>query len=374
MSNNIGESMRRLWARDLQGLVSNIRNGTFKYKHEPKKRINWRSYNEAQLNELADVLFIIKEIVELAYERIIFRQIPYKKKGPGKPLINNRDLVKIMLLQCYFGSSDRVAGGLLRIFDLKLGIKEPFSYKTIERGYDPDRTKEILDEVFKITNEWSNFNEDIGSIDGTGDPTTIKVNYETKRMQQMNGKKKKGKEEVTIEWPSKKRDFQYAVLGVGVHTKIIGAFSSTDNHKIGELTQGYNVMDDMPKNIPRLSIVVGDTLYANRPFCDKVYRCNATLYALPKSNSTLRNNGYRDWSRMTYELILDPVGFLTVFHNRSISESVNSMLKRRLPTPIKRRLSSRKSTAEALKFNIHNIRQSCYLTYLAPELTRTPLN
>ena len=50
------------------------------------------------------------------------------------------------------------------------------------------------------------------------------------------------------------------------------------------------------------------------------------------------------------------------------------MMKRKESTQIRKRLSWRKDTAEYLKMNLHNLRQSCYLTYSAPTLTKIPLH
>lgn len=369
MSDNIGKNMRRIWSREVQTLISEIRDGTFKYEDKPKKSIDWRSYNEAQLNELADMLSVIRDSVDIAVQNIKEGEVHGKAKGPGRPRFPDGGVAKVLLLQTYFGVSDRIAGGLLKVFDAKLGILKKFSYKTIERGYDPERTKEILDEVFRLTNGWSNFNEYTAGIDGTGDPVTAKVNYENKRSAQRR-REKKNNDSVITAWPSKKHDFQYSTLSVGVHTKIISGFSTTDNHNIGELTLSYPIVQQTTKNIPNLKVILGDGLYANRPFCQIVYENNASLYSLPKSNVTLRNKGCTDWSRMLCELVLDPQGFLSIFHDRSISETVNSMMKRREPIPIRKRLTVRKNTAESLKVNIHNLRQSCYLSYLSPELTK----
>ncbi len=143
--------------------------------------------------------------------------------------------------------------------------------------------------------------------------------------------------------------------------------------KFGEFAQFPNVMKQTTDNAPNLSIVVGDRLYANRPACREVISHGAALYSLPKSNATLRVHGVFDWKRMTYEFILDPQGFLDTYHYRSISETINSMMKRREPIPIRKRPSWRKGTAETLKINVHNLRQSCYLRYLAPSTTKVPL-
>lgn len=49
---------------------------------------------------------------------------------------------------------------------------------------------------------------------------------------------------------------------------------------------------------------------------------------------------------------------------RSVSETVNSMLKRRLPSKIRERKPERKGAEKYLKVNVHNSRQYCYLTYI----------
>ena len=366
MTESIGRGMRRLWGRDLQNIVSGIRSGTFKYEEKDRKRIDWGRYDEAQVNEITDMLQIINDAVDTAYRRVKSRE-NMRKRLPGKPQIPADDIAKIMLLQCYFGFSNRVSAGFLKVFTT-IKFSKSFSYKTVERGYDPDRTKSLFDEVFRLTNEWSNFNERMAGFDGTGDPNTMKVNYESKRSEQRAKTKK-----INCAWPSKKHDFQYSVIGAGMHTKIISGFSSTDDHHIGELSQFPNAMHQTNSNIPNLAIVVGDTLYACRSVCKQVSNYGAELYSLPKSNCTLKSHGVRDWKRMTYRLILDPQGFLEVFHNRSISETINSMMKRREPVPIRKRISWRKDIEEFLKVNVHNLRQSCYLTYLAPALTRIPL-
>jgi len=368
MTENIREGMRRLWSRDLQNVVTAIRSGTFEYEEKEAAPIDWGKYDEAQVNEIADMLQMINDSVEAASERVRSRA-PRKKTLPGRPPIPSEDIAKIMLLQCYFGLSNRVAAGFLKMVTA-LKFSNSFSYKTLERGYDPDRTKSLFDEVFRLTNEWSNFDEDMVGVDGTGDPNTMKVNYERKRSEQ---RKKGKKKESSGAWPSRKHDFQYAVIAAGMHTKIISGFSSTDDHHVGELRHFPDVLRQAHTNSPKLAIVVGDTLYANRSVCAQVCNYGAALYSLPRSTSTMKSYGVRDWKRMVYELILDPQGFLGVFHNRSISESINSMLKRREPIPIRKRLSWRKNVEEYLKMNIHNLRQSCYLTYLAPDMTKTPL-
>ncbi|MCL4332228.1 MAG: hypothetical protein M1148_02785 [Candidatus Thermoplasmatota archaeon] len=54
----------------------------------------------------------------------------------------------------------------------------------------------------------------------------------------------------------------------------------------------------------------------------------------------------------------------------SISESVNSMTKRKMPFKIRKRLPQRKRMEEYLKINMHNLRQFNYLMHTNPELLK----
>ena len=344
-----------------------MKKGEFPYKEKEEKEINFSSYNTAQINELADVLEMIRDVVDTASTRLQKRIIARSPGQPPKPI---DDVVKVLLMQSYFGVSNRIVEGFLRLFKEKLKIKSDFSYKTIERGYDPERSKELLDEVFKITNEVGNSFEEKFGIDGTGDPTNMKVNYENKRAEQRK-KNDTDKDQKKVDaFPSTKHDFQYSVLSIGLTTKLFGGFSTTDEHTKGELSHFQKVMEQTSYNCPKFNTLSADGLYANRIVCAALEKKDITPYLLPKSNVTFKPKGVTLWKHMLCALIADPQTWLESYHDRSISETGNSMLKRREPTKIRKKLSERKCTEETLKFNIHNIRQIGYLRYLAPQLLR----
>jgi len=196
-----GGAKHRRTTDELRGLVKSVRSGTFKYDGRPKKSLDWASYNEAQLNEIADMLNLIRRLVNIASSRVPERP----RKGRGRPPFPARDVAKALLLQSYFGVSDRVAAGLVRLFKEKLGIANEFSYKTIERGYDPSPVSEILQEVFRLTNEYGNAKEDTFSVDGTGDPTSTKVNYESVRSEQRKENKEEEDTSSSLGWPPPRR-------------------------------------------------------------------------------------------------------------------------------------------------------------------------
>ena len=369
---------RRLTVKKLQETVSSVRKGTFPYKEKEPKKIDFKKYNEAQINEIVDFLEAMRDIVDLADLRL--QEKAAVQRGPGRPPTSIKDVVKAQLMESYFGVSDRVSQGFQRLFREKVGITSDFTYKTIERGYDPERCEELLDEVFRITNEVGNANEKEFSVDGTGDPCTMKVNYESKRAEQRKQKQTKAsKDKETSQetgkehddaFPGKKHDFQYSVFTIGATTKIIGGFATTDDHSHGELSFFREVVEETLCNCPRFDTLYGDGIYANRVTCALLEEPVITPYFLPKSNVTFRSKGVPLWKRMLVSFAENPQQWLESYHERSISETGNSMLKRREPTKIRKKLSPRKGIQEALKFMVHNIRQICYLRYLRPQLLK----
>jgi transposase len=360
----------KLKVKDLRQTIINIRTHSFPYKQKEHNKTDFTKYNLAQINEITDILESIRDTVDLADQRIQQRTIPLK--GPGRPRVPTKDVLKVQLMETYFGISDRLAEGFFNLFSEKLGISSDFCYKTIERGYDPERSKELIDEVLKVTNEVGNANESNFSIDGTGDPCTMKVNYESKRAEQHRERQSRAKtsKQCSDLFPGKMHDFQYSVFTIGKSTKIIGGFQTTDDHRVGEMSFFKPVVEQTIANCPNFEALYGDGAYANRVACGLLSQQQITPYLLPMSTVTFRSKGVPLWKNMLYSLAENPQRWLESYHNRSMSETVNSMLKRRMATKVRKKLSQRKAIAEALKFMVHNIRQICYLRILNPKLLK----
>jgi transposase len=81
------------------------------------------------MSKIADVPYGFGNVVNIAVSRM-----PEMKKGPGRSPVQSQDIVKVMLIQAYFGMPNRIAQGFFRLLGEKLGISSEFSYKTIERG------------------------------------------------------------------------------------------------------------------------------------------------------------------------------------------------------------------------------------------------
>ena len=166
-------------AEDLRDIIRSVGDRGFPYVGREEKGRNWSSYDRAQINDVAEILETIRDVVDETCSRM-----EKGKRKHGRPAVPSSDVVKVMLMQAYFGMPNRVAQCFLRLFGEKLGIPTRFSYKTIERGYDPERTKGVLDGVLKIVNGRANSLEKTFSTDGTGDPTSMKINYESRRREQ----------------------------------------------------------------------------------------------------------------------------------------------------------------------------------------------
>lgn len=59
-----------------------------------------------------------------------------KSRRAGRLETHSADPAKAVLLQQYFGVSNRVTEGLVKLFREKMQIEQKFSYKTIERAYN----------------------------------------------------------------------------------------------------------------------------------------------------------------------------------------------------------------------------------------------
>jgi transposase len=200
----------------------------------------------------------------------------------------------------------------------------------------------------------------------------MKVNYESKRSQQRIEKEKnKGiKESDAFPHTIGKRDFQYSSFLVGIHTKIISGYFTTDDHSIGELSMFPDIMAQTVYLCPQISVMLGDALYSNRKICSIIEEYGITPYFLPRTNATLRARGVESCKTMLYHFMDDTQEWLDQYHMRSISESVNSMMKRKMTVKIRKKLPLRKNTEESLKINMHNLRQYSYLRHTNPDVIK----
>ena len=349
----------------LQKLIGQARDQELPYEKRPKKPINWTMYDVAQCNEIVDAMDLIRELVDAAAERVRARSPP-PRTGPGRPPTDPADIAKVLLVQSYFGVSNRVAEGLLGLLGPKLGIEGRFSYKTIERGYDREAVNAILDEAMRISNAPIEGLEHAFSIDGSGTPTSMKQNYAHDRERQRKGRKgdEKDADKADDSFPESTKDYVFAVATVGTEYKLIASYQNSNDHSRGEMSFFRDAAQETKAMHPEMDMLCADGIYTNRPACEVLQELGITPRMMPKRNVTLKRKGVFSWTQMLMALLRDPQGWLRQYYLREASETVNSMLKRRNPGPLKKRLDDRKLTEDLLRGLNHNVRRLCYLYYL----------
>jgi transposase len=348
----------------LRKILDQVRSNNYPYLERDKAEMDWSNYDAAQCREIVDVINIIREVVNEAAARIALRKAR-AFPGPGRPATEPADIVKVMMLQSYFGVPNRPAEGLRILFSDRLGIRSDFSYKTIERGYDREGVKELLDEVFKLTNEQIQGSETVYSVDGSGSSTSNKQNYCQSRQNQRNRTSSKSDQG---EWPKENRagtkDYQYHLSVIGVYSKMFAAWVTNSDHRKGEQNLFPMAMKMAINNQPSMEAILGDGAFAGRPQCNIVDEYGVEPMFLPKRNVKFQSRGSKSWAKMLGKILKNPQQFLSDYHMRSISETGFSMIGSENPQPLRKRLEQRKGTEDYLRGICHNVKRLCYLSYL----------
>ncbi len=253
------------------------RERTLEYEPRAPAKIDWGLYDIAQTREIADTLELTRHMVDAAESRLLSRAA-HRARKRGRPPTPAADIAKVLLMQTYFGVPNRVAEGLLQLFGEKLGISREFSYKTIERGYDRKTVNALLDEVMTLTNAPVQGLEKVFAPDGTGMPASGKENYAQKRARQPDATRDWGgwPEEGAkgtgdaLPPPERKRRPVFGAGIIGVRSKLWTAWRGSGDPHVGELSHFAANLARTKELHPGMEMLVGDGLYAGRPFCRMV--------------------------------------------------------------------------------------------------------
>jgi len=290
----------------------------------------------AQIHEIDDMLRGIRRAVDRAV-----RRLPKRPPQPGRPPVPLADVAKAILVQQYFQTANRQTEGLLLLFREKLGLSTDFSYKTIERAYERPEVRALLEEVFGLTLEAAREIETGIGVDGTGLPKSTKRNYESDKRQD---------EHVEM--------VQYAV---GLETKLIVGIQQLKGRN--ENATFAQVLEGVPQ-FPCVEKVVADAQYVNRLNCAIVDGLGAEPYFFPKRGLSFKRFGVDAWPRMLHGFVNDPQRWLREYHARSLTETVNSVVKRDYPVPLRRRIPQRRATEVLARGVAYNLKRGGYLSYL----------
>ena len=333
--------MRRKVHDRLQDILKQVKDGTIKAPERDEKPIEWGSYTEAQLNEIKDYVLLTKALVDEVAAKLHHILAPPGKEGrPAKPAT---DKAKAVLIQQYFQSSNRVTAGLLWFVKDRLGITTELTYQDIARAYSDPDVLLILKTVFDLTIEPIRSVEHNLSIDGTGEPTSIKQNYE----QDKGG--------------PKAARYDMLICMIGTETKMFTAFDVTGPG--GEAPFLEPLLEESAEKLDRIDGVEADAAYLSQKTCRAIAACGAVPRIFPKEGITLHAKGSAAWRRMLTEFVEHTQEWLAEYHRRSISETGNSVLKRVYHRPLLKRLDSRRGAEVGYRVVSYNIRRLVYLFY-----------
>lgn len=339
--------MRNKRQKKFDKLMDQLKEDEFKYVPKEEKEIDWSKYDKAQINEINDMLLLIRDSVDEASTRLGIETMLDKNKGPGRPPYPPADLSKAVLMQQYFGVSNRVAEGLVRLFMEKMRIKDAFSYKTIERAYEDPLVTLILEEIFRMTHEPVKDREHVFAPDGTGLSRSAKQNWENDRKGKKSGK-----------------GYEKMIAMVGCTYKLFSAVEFPENPEAHESPFFETLLSDTSASFDRIDLVPADSAYLSRHNCDLVAGAGAVPRIYPKQGLTLKKKGSRAWKEMLLSFIDDPQEWLREYHPRSISETSFSVFKRDFPTPLRKRIKVRRKQEAFIRVCDYNLKRLCYLKYL----------
>lgn len=343
-----GDGTRELLQRAIQA----IQGGEFPYEDKPAEPIDWTAYDQAQINEVNDVLCEIRDTVDRVWARL--DPDTDEPTGPGRPPTPPPAVAKALLVQQYFEASNRQAEGLVKLFQEKLGIEDAFSYKTIERGYDNDSVLAIVETAFDDAAE-SVAHAEIGiAIDGTGLPTSLKVNYETA--------KRKGR----------KRDWEHMVAGFGQATGMMLTQTILASPQDAEI-QAFGDVVPSAGRFPNLELGTADAGFLSRANVELLHEQGLTPRIFPKTNVGFQSKGHAGWHQMLRAFLEDAQAWLRDYHQRSKAESGFSVFQRVFNRPLRRRIKDRRDGEAKVRGCAFNLRRKVYLSYLTDWLNPVAL-
>ena len=164
--------------------------------------------------------------------------------------------------------------------------------------------------------------------------------------------------DIRIKRHGSRKDCLKLHISVDIDTGVIQWFTTTtwNRHDSKEF-------EHLIKHLPDLGDVIGDKAFSSRNNCQLVYDKKGTPYLCFRKNARSASKGYPAWiiSFRTYKN--DPDAWLTVYHLRSIIESVFSSIKRRWGSFLQSRKRWMQKRELALKVLSYNVKQILLVGY-----------
>lgn len=336
--------MRQTLLTEFRQVLRSVKDGSYPYHpREPTGRL-WRRYDMAQVNELPDVISLMRRLVDA-----VDVGMP-AGRGCAHPKTN---LAKLILAQQYDGRCNRNSIGLLSLMGERLGIsstRNQPSYKALERAYDDPAVIGILNEVFLLTQRPVQALEGRFAVDGTCFPTTIKENWESAK-------------KWFLKKPEGRSVFEKTVMACGTTFKIIAAFAVASTPYANDSPYLKPILEQIVQLYDHVKLITADSAFLSRENCASIAQLGAKARIMPKGNVSLKAKGCKAWRDMLIEFTRQTESWLRDYHTRSIAETVSSTMKRVNSTPLRKKLIIRRAAETLARICVYNLRQLTYLKY-----------
>ena len=195
-------------------------------------------------------------------------------------------------------------------------------------------------------------------MDGSGFPSTVRENYRSARERQDPGDREAGY------LPKGPHSWVRNVANVGVRYGLVAGWHSWTEGGRTEVHCFREVFDQTRANHPEMRLQLGDSAYSIRELVGWATDHGVACRFFPRRNVSLRSHGVAGWRPSYWGLVVNPQGWLSEYHLRSMSEVVWGAMKGRQPRRILKRLGARKETEATLRAITYNLRRLAYLTWL----------
>lgn len=267
-----------------------------KRKKYPK---NWAGYNFAQKIELPLFLDLV---------RIFVRNLDVKDrwKGNGRPPVETRDAIRVLLLWLYYDCSARKAVSRIEAVKEKVDLEKVphfnVFYTLLEDEYLQECMLRILEEIFKTINPA----DKILATDSTGKSTSVK-----KFWNDWKGKRRKSKEFVKMH------------STFGTKTSMIATVTVTKSKGkgTGDSTQLILHTERVKQRGIHADEWTADGAFCTRDCATAIRKTGAVPFIRIKKNATTKKKGstaFRDMVKMGRK---HPIIYRRHYHRRSKSES-----------------------------------------------------
>lgn len=300
-----------------------------------KKRINPKIVNHVNRNFIT----LFTEVVIKAVRQL---SLPWKPNNRGRKGYDPQVVAICCILKVGFNLTyDSIEAYIKDSKILKHYYKKLPGHSVIHRGMQKLSIKYIRKVMNRVTGFLRRKGMNI-AVDSTGFRTGNSSIWYDIRIKRRN----------------KRKDCIKLHISVDVDTGIIHWFIMTDS-----IRHDSPEFKHLMEHLPELGNVLGDKAYSSRNNCQIVADKNGKPYLHFKDNTTNKSKGKPAWTISIREYKNDTEEWLSVYHLRSIVESVFSSIKKRWGSFLRGRKKWMQKKELALKVLAYNVKQVLLVQY-----------